>query len=122
MFNIEARTEKIIERFDAMTEKLDTFGATDMPNELTAWQVEDMHRRYPETKVEEDQASTEIFPRSRTYAQTHPHRVAKPRRQIAAMPVLRRQTKLQHPVLRQALLDMLHTRMATLLNGKITWR
>jgi hypothetical protein len=88
-----------------------------------------MHRKYPETQVVEqgsDQvdAQTTIYPRSRTYEQTHPHRghaVAKKKPVLSSMPRLKTST-LRHPILRSELFDKLLSRMSAMLSEKIKWR
>jgi hypothetical protein len=128
MLNIEVKTEAVLARIEAMTNHVDTFGKTDLPQGLTDWQTEDMRRKYPETNVDEPAAagqtsvSTMIYPRSRTYEQTHPHShpaVRKPA--MSSMPRLRKST-LRHPILRPELFDKLYSRMVALLGDKLTWR
>ena len=129
MLNIEVKTEAIEHRFEAMTERLKTFGQEEMPQGLTDWQTEDMHRKYPETVVEQGAAGsvaaiTMIYPRSRTYEQTHPHRghpVARRTTALSSMPRLR-QSAMRHSILRPELFDKLYTRMSLLLSDKIKWR
>ena len=126
MLDYHFATDKVEARIDTMTAHLKEFGAVDMPNELTAWQTEDMHRTYPETKVEhqgsaeEISAITEIYPRSRTYAGLHPHRKKRPA--LASMPRLLRASVMRHPILRPRLFDKLFSRMTVLLKDKLTWR
>jgi len=129
MLNIEVHTEAVQQRVEAMVERVGTFGHEEMPQGLTDWQVQDMHRRYPETEAtkvtdEEYNASTMVYPRSRTYEQTHPHRahpVAKRKPVLSSMPKLIT-SGLRHPILRPELFDKLHSRMLALLNEKIKWR
>lgn len=129
MLNIEIKTEAIEEKLKAMAERIKTFGTEELPQGLTDWQVEDMHRKYPETDSAYDtgeneySAYTMIYPRSRTYEQTHPHRShAAPRRKpvLSSMPRLIK-SGLRHPILRPVLFDMLHSRMVAMLE-KIKWR
>ena len=120
-------TSKVEARFNAMTKRISDFGAVEMPQELTAWQADDMHRSYPETKVEhqgsadEISATTDIFPRSRTYAAAHPHRVYSPRKPLSAMPRLIRASMMRNPILRPELFDKLVSRMSALLQDKLKW-
>jgi hypothetical protein len=112
-----------------MADRIDSFAKTDMPQGLTDWQVQDMRRKYPETSVEEvsneeSNASTMIYPRSRTYAQRHPHRghpVAIHKPVLSSMPHMKH-SLLRHPILRPELFDMLLSRMSALLSEKIKWR
>lgn len=129
MLNVEVDTEAVKKLLDSMKERVETFGKEEMPQGLTDWQVEDMHRKYPETAAEqplkdEYVAYTMIYPRSRTYEQTHPHRshpVAKRKPVLSSMPRLVK-SALQHPILRPILFDMLHSRMAAMLSEKMKWR
>jgi hypothetical protein len=130
MLEIEVKTEAVIQRFETMTDRLKTFGESDLSQGLTDWQVLDMHRKYPETEAvqegNQDQHSvqTMIYPRSRTYEQTHPHRmhaaaVRKP--VLSSMPRLIKSV-LRHPILRPELFDKLYSRMVAMLDEKIKWR
>jgi hypothetical protein len=129
MLDIEVETEAVAKLLDSMTDKIKTFGHEEMPQGLTDWQVEDMHRKYPETKAEqvseeEYSATTMIYPRSRTYEQTHPHRahaVARRKPVLSAMPRLIKSV-LRHPILRPELFDKLLSRMTAMLSEKIKWR
>ena len=130
MLDIEIETEAVTKRLEAMTERIETFGHGDMPQGLTDWQVADMHRKYPETAIEqisneEVSAKTMIYPRSRTYETTHPHRVRsiaiRQKPALSSMPVLKKSV-LRHPILRPELFDKLFSRMTALLTEKITWR
>jgi hypothetical protein len=138
MLHVEVHTDKIVERLNAMTASIDVFGKTDMPQGLTDWQVQDMKRKYPETDLEENigdevSATTTIYPRSRTYDQTHPyqHRPAHLMHHVVATavrkPVLSSMPRLKHsiirhPILRPELFDMLFSRMTAILSEKIKWR
>jgi hypothetical protein len=129
MLNIEVKTEAVKQRLDFMKERLETFSHTEMPQGLTDWQTEDMRRKYPETQTDTSNSemvstSTMIYPRSRTYEQTHPHRghaVAKKRPVLSSMPRLKTST-LRHPILRSELFDKLLSRMSAMLSEKIKWR
>lgn len=129
MLNYEVESEAVTKLLDSMTDKVKTFGATDMPQGLTDWQTEDMRRHYPETSStqvspEEYEAHTFIYPRSRTYEQTHPHRahpVAKRKPVLSSMPRLIK-SAMRHPILRPELFDKLLARMSTMLVEKIKWR
>jgi hypothetical protein len=130
MLDIEIETEAVMQRFETMADRLETFGKEDLPQGFTDWQVLDMRRRYPETEVlqEGDQGQssvqTMIYPRSRTYQQTHPHRmhaaaIRKPA--LSSMPRLMHSI-MRHPLLRPELFDKLYSRMVALLGEKIKWR
>jgi hypothetical protein len=110
-----------------MADKIKTFGHEDMPQGMTDWQVEDMRRKYPETETtqavdEQISACTTIYPRSRTYEQTH-HLHPAPRRRpaLSSMPQLIKSV-MRHPILRPELFDKFVSRMIALLGAKIKWR
>ena len=94
MLNIEIITEPIEQTLRDMETRIEVLGRTQMPDELTAWQTEDMHRHYPNTDTPDNKtAVTDIWPRSRTYEKTHHKTAPLParihRRPIAAMPRLK---------------------------------
>jgi hypothetical protein len=125
-----------IEGLDTFTKKLEAMQAKvkglhqAMPQELEAWQRDDMHRRFPNTKVddsdEETVASTEIWPRSRLPSKDQHHHQgpkqhavarASPRQHLAR-PV-KRSTR---PILREELLQKLRDRMIRLVEEALKWR
>jgi hypothetical protein len=130
MFDVHVVSDKVQKRLDDMAEKIHAMGWEEMPQELTVWQTEDMHRQYPETKVEqlrtkdEVSAITMIYPRSRTYADTHPHHQHRPgrSRRLSSLPRLVRSSTMRHPILRSVLFDKLFARMSHLLKDKVTWQ
>jgi len=129
MLGIEVKTEAIQKRVEAMIEHVKMFGHDDMPQTLTDWQVQDMRRKYPEIETEqvtpeEYNASTVIYPRSRTYEQTHPHRarpIARRKTALSSMPRLIKSV-IRHPILRPVLFDLLHSRMVASISEKLKWR
>jgi hypothetical protein len=129
MLNIEIKTEAVEKLLESMDERVKTFGTTEMPQGLTDWQTEDMKRKYPETEAKQDSeeeysAETMVYPRSRTYERTHPHRmhvVIKAKPVLSSMPRLIKST-MRHPILRPELFDKLYSRMVAMLSEKIKWR
>jgi len=115
-----------------MQENIREFAHTDIHDELVDWQVEDMHRKYPNIDSDQEYVSwfTLIWPRSRTYDQTHQrgHIVAMrrqaSRRAAAARPLstptLSRSVG-KRPILREALLNRLIERMGDLLGERLSW-
>ena len=100
-----------------------------MPEQLTAWQVEDMNRKFPNTETPDYvTAETKIWPRSRIYERTHQHRVAREarfRRPRSSMPRLvnnyGKSTGTSHPILRVKLYEMLISRMAEVMSVNLKW-
>jgi hypothetical protein len=121
-------TSAIEARLDDMENRIVAFGQGEMRQELMAWQVEDMHRRFPNSEQPDDHTTdTLIWPRSRTYAETHrwPQN-ARPltRRQMrptAATPRLRGVAPAHRPILREELFDRLIERFRALLPEKLKW-
>ena len=128
MINIEAEgLEQITATLDSMVKQIDQLGKSDMADELTAWQSEDMRRRYPNTKQEDDKTvSTEIWPRSRLSDDPSKRRQWKPVRRVYAAP--RTGTAggtpvhSTRPVLREELFTMLVERMDALLSRVLEWQ
>lgn len=129
MLHLHVITEPIERTLDAMTKSIAEFGSNDMPLELVTWQADDMHRRFPNMeKPDEKTASTEIWPRSRTYEQTHrathplPRRMQRP---LSPKPRLIGATGKpvgHHPILRPELFEKLCKRMDDLLERRLKWR
>ncbi len=94
-------------RLELMAQRIAEFGKSDVPAELTAWQVEDMHRKYPNTETPDDRtAETDIWPTSRLA-------LTKERRKVIVW---------HRPILREELRDRLHLRMRALMEDKLRWR
>lgn len=98
-----------------------------IPGQLTAWQTEDMHRHFPNTEQPDYvSAETTIYPRSRTYEQTHRGRSFKPSRPMSPRPRLIGAAKpgaggSNRPILRPALFDKLVERMSEMLSVNLKW-
>jgi hypothetical protein len=90
-----------------MADRIEELGRSDIPAELTAWEVEDMHRKYPNTETPDDHsAETEIWPTSRlALARSH-----------------RRVIVRHRPILREELRERLRARMVALMEEKLRWR
>ena len=108
-FEILIETTAIEDRIIKMQNTLQT---VPVPAELTAWQVDDMKRKHPNTEVlNATAARTRIWPRGRTQAQ----RAAGPQRRR----VVRAAGK--HPILRPVLYDKLVARMQALVRREVKW-
>jgi hypothetical protein len=120
-----AGLDQLNQRIAAMADNIAKFGSTDMPGELDAWQVEDMHRHYPQTDTPDDHtATTEIFPRSRVPSKHMkarktgrlvPIALAKPRGTAGKTVVSVR------PILRESLWKQLCERMDQLMEKCLSW-
>jgi hypothetical protein len=124
-----------LDGLDVLAKKLDELHAKvkglhhAMPQELEAWQRDDMHRRFPNTKVddsdEETVASTEIWPRSRLPSKDqHHHQGPKQHAVARASPrqhVARPLKRSSRPILRAELLQKLHDRMIRLVAEAMKW-
>jgi hypothetical protein len=113
----------LIDRLDKMSEKLEEFPKR-MADELTAWQTEDMNRRYPNTTEEGNSVSTEIWPTSRVVVsdQKKINAIVKARK-AAGRPALGVARKgVPRPILRPELFTKLCERMDALMAKELTWR
>jgi hypothetical protein len=109
----------------AMIENCDGF-PEEMATELTAWQVEDMHRRYPNTDLKEDTVETDIWPRSRaqeTDKKKIREAIKRPRIFRTHSPGIKGiKGTSNRPILRPSLYDMLVERMTALMERCLSWR
>jgi hypothetical protein len=110
----------IEQTLNKMTQQLAGF-PTQMGDELTNWQREDMHRHFPNTQTPDPHtAFTLIWPRSRlTDQKKHEHKALVVRR--ALPPTFIGQHRSARPILRPELFDRLVTRMRMLLDTTMTW-
>jgi len=123
-FDILIDTYAIEGRVEGMIEKLKV---VPVPAELTAWQREDMRRRFPYTEVINPTAArTLIYPRSRrTAGWLQTKRPPRPRK-----PVMRGKAKRigrpilpasSRPILRPELFEQLRARMRDMMQREIKW-
>lgn len=145
MLSYSADVSAPLARFERVQTRIDEFGTTDIPAELTAWQREDMHRQYPNTETDSaaptqgrgggtKSAQTRIWPRSRASSLLRPHHkrsIGRPlgrpkgvktgqgqKRTKSAKPFV---TGSHRPILRPELKTKLYQRMTALMQTKITW-
>src|SRR5260370_2865783 len=111
MLHVEVDTSALLRRLDAVKERIVNFGTSDMPAELTSWQIEDMHRHWPNTSRPDDHtAETDIWPRSR---RSREHRRERHQRRVElhTLPVLRTTSPIvkgvRRPILRPELFAVL---------------
>jgi hypothetical protein len=124
MFEVKVEgLDRVLKKFDTLSEQI-TGLHQGVPDELTAWQRDDMHRKYPNTTVQtqgnETAATTEIWPRSRQPSKDQHHqRQQGPKQYRPAKrgPVVRS----NRPILRAELLQQLWDRMVRLASGAIKW-
>lgn len=94
---------------------------TTWPDELTAWQREDMKRKYPNTQAEtannETKATTYVWPRSRTPNNSRRFQAPKQHLPVKRGPVVRS----NRPILRAELLTRLYDRMKKLASEALKW-
>ena len=125
MFSIE------LQGVDALAQKFERFSLQledakqELPQELTLWQREDMHRKFPNTQSgrigEDTVATTSIWPTSRAATQKDRRRMRAKRsgpRQYAAGG---RSVRSNRPILRHSLYDKLVQRMTLLLAKATKW-
>ena len=116
--------DAINQTITSMVDQIQTLGAQKMAPELTAWQADDMHRRFPNTTQEDDKTvSTEIWPRSRlTEKRKPPTTFTKPPRRVYAKPRGGPPAHSTRPILRDELFKALCDRMAKLMGDALKWR
>jgi hypothetical protein len=108
VIQIDVDIGKFPENIDQFMENIVQFGKTDMPEELTDWQTQDMRRKYPNTEQGSPQdyrfwTLTKIWPTSR-------------------LNMLRTQWRpSRRPILREELLTKLCDRMREKMARVIQW-
>lgn len=129
MYKVFLDTINAEETLTRMQIQIRDVGHEIVPEQLTAWQTEDMHRKFPHTETP-DYVSTEttIYPRSHTYEQTHKKRaarIARFKKPLSARPrligTLGKPGASYRPILRPALFDKLVERMTEMLSVNLTW-
>jgi hypothetical protein len=134
MYDIEVHVDlsKLDKRLEGIINDIAVFPPK-MAQELTDWQVEDMHRKYPNTSLEGNVATTGIWPRSRGLGATlqrltfHTRRAIRRRlhhgfRAVRTAALLRKNPASYRPILRPILFAQLCDRMLKLLDEQITWK
>jgi hypothetical protein len=116
--------EELVEKLNAVVEHVETMGRSTMPEELTAWQKEDMRRRYANTTTPDDKtAFTEIWPRSRLSGQRQvTHRASSRQlRTAVSRPGGAGRPRSDRQILRPELFEKLCARMRALLAKTMEW-
>jgi hypothetical protein len=125
--------DRIEQRYELMIESLGE-AHQQLPEQLIAWQREDMHRKYPNLQMRENgnetSVSTFVWPRSRRERNKE-----EVKQGIRRSRWMRRQlgpkqytvpggspTRSMRPILRKELLDKLYERMPEEIFGLIKWR
>jgi hypothetical protein len=104
-FSAEINLAPLEDVFAKMQENIDHFRDDDMAAELVRWQIEDMHRQYPNLEYpDENSAMTRIWPTSRVNLRKWPN------------------YRTSRPLLRASLWADLVERMGKLMVEKIAWR
>jgi len=102
-----ASVQRVSDLLDEMSENIKQFGA-ELPEGLTQWQTDDMHRKYPNTDVVGDNAAmTKIWPTSRVNMMKDSYRTVVTR---------------SRPILRRELFEVLCQRMDQRAEAKLKWR
>jgi hypothetical protein len=131
MLDVSVEANGLIEKFGSMIKKLGEF-PKHMGDELTDWQVQDMHRHYPNTETpDENTVETDIWPTSRTTDLRNKKKVKKimiaRKRQIGRKIISGKtgilvRSKIQRPILRLVLYEKLVKRMDDLMTEQLTWQ
>ena len=78
MFTVVWQSSSLEASFERMEKRIEEFGSFEVPIGLSAWQREDMNRKYPNQEHPDNKtALTRIWPRSRvsTASRFHPKRL-----------------------------------------------
>jgi hypothetical protein len=129
--DIKADTSKMLARVQNMYDDLLTAKLETLPSEFEAWQVDDMHRKYPEVTFhpgeQEAIVMTRIWPHSRDEIAggARVRRLYTIPKNISHKQVLRYEAQSRapsgRPILRAELYEQLHARMVGILDS-LKWR
>jgi hypothetical protein len=125
MLEVKAEgVDPLVAKFDKLAAQVEALHH-DMPDELTAWQVEDMRRKYPNIAVtqapHQTTAETDIWPRSRQEGNRKQRRAAfkQPKRyRLSGNRVVR---SARRAILRPELFAKLQQRMSALIKKAMAW-
>jgi hypothetical protein len=123
MITIEVvNADALLGKFNALEKRIDELPKSTVPEELTAWQKEDMNRQWPNTEMASDGAATNVWSRSRLELKGEQR--PRPKRRIytrrAQMPS-KRPGPSSRPILRDVLKQKLIDRMCALLRKTTQW-
>jgi hypothetical protein len=108
---------QLAQTLDSMAAQLAGF-PQEMADELTSWQAEDMRRKYPNTVLRGNEATTVIWPTSRL-----PQKKTRTMARLAARRAVPRvRIKRRRPILRPELFERLDERMVRLMGECLQWR
>ena len=122
-FEIKVDADAVLKQFDELTKNIAELSQTELTTTFTAWQHDDMHRKFPKVDGSGASVSTEIFPRSQLPRKKNLRtggnsvrrrsRVAAGRAQASGLP---------KPILRPELYEKLKDRMLEMLKEAATWQ
>jgi hypothetical protein len=129
MFVVSLDVSGPVAMLGAMLREINHFGRVGIGQELSAWQVDDMHRGRPFTLRNRSQktARTLVRPHSRYEVnrsrKTQRAIVRRVRRkgELLTLPTQPKRPWSTRPILRQTLIDRLHERMSYAMRDKIRW-
>ena len=125
MFEVKAEgVDPLVAKFDKLAAQVEALHHQ-MPEELTAWQVEDMRRKFPNIAVTQannmTSAETDIWPRSRLQLNRKSRRAAFKQPKRFRLKGARFVRSLHKPILRPELFDKLRVRMGALIKKAMAW-
>lgn len=119
-FEVKVDADKTLQQFDELTKNIAAL-EQETSVTFTAWQSEDMHRKFPKVEGTGLSLSTTIYPRSqlpRKKNLTHPGKSLRRRATIAAS----RPGAQHRPILRPELFEQLKERMIAMVKEACTWQ
>jgi len=119
MLTVSIDSGQLAQTLESMLTELTAF-PQNMADELSLWQTEDMHRKYPNTVLQGNQATTQIWPTSRLPKKKKPAGLFRKPVIRPSVPGLR--VRSMRPILRPELFEKLDERMVRLMDDKLQWR
>ena len=120
-FEIKVDADAVLKQLDALIKNVGDL-EQETTTTFTAWQADDMHRKYPKVEGSGLSVSTTIYPRSQlTRRKTLPRRQRQMRRRSKSQQP-RRGLSQHKPILRPELFEKLKERMVEMCKEAIEWR
>ena len=120
-FEIKVDADECLKQFDQVIKNVADLSQNQLTTTFTAWQSEDMHRKFPKVDGSGAAVSTEIFPRSQLVRPNKDKGRRRSIRQRSIVAASRPSPGNAKPILRPELYDKLKDRMVEMVKETFTW-
>jgi len=117
-FEVKVESEATLKQLDELIKNVAELSQTELTTTFTAWQADDMHRKFPKVDGSGASVSTTIYPRSRL---TRTKNLAGGKSTLHRSIVAASRPGAHRPILRPELFDQLKQRMMAMLKEAAKW-